>query len=67
MGGHARTIAVDLGASGGKVFAGLFHKESAKAEKDAVQNFAVGLDLAVKANPSELALQQNLWVNLIAI
>ena len=24
MGGHARTIAVDLGASGGKVFAGLF-------------------------------------------
>jgi hypothetical protein len=36
-----------------KVFAGLFHKEPAKAEKDAAQNFAVGLELAVKAQPGE--------------
>ena len=36
-----------------KVFAGLFHKEPAKAEKDAVQNFAVGLELAAKSNPSD--------------
>jgi hypothetical protein len=34
-----------------KVFGGLFHKEPAKAEKDAVQNFAVGLELAAKAQP----------------
>jgi hypothetical protein len=36
-----------------KVFGGLFHKEPAKAEKDAVQNFAVGLELAAKAQPTE--------------
>jgi hypothetical protein len=36
-----------------KVFGGLFHKEPAKAEKDAVQNFAVGLELAAKAQPGE--------------
>jgi hypothetical protein len=36
-----------------KVFGGLFHKEPAKAEKDAVQNFAVGLELAAKAQPVE--------------
>jgi hypothetical protein len=28
-----------------------FSKEPAKAEKDAVQNFAVGLELAAKAQP----------------
>src|SRR5207245_2900811 len=31
----------------------LFHKEPAKAEKDALLNFAVGLELATKANPGE--------------
>ena len=36
-----------------KVFAGLFHKDRANAEKDAVQNFGVGLELAVKSHPTE--------------
>jgi hypothetical protein len=36
-----------------KVFAGLFHKDRANSEKDAVQNFGVGLELAVKSNPTE--------------
>jgi hypothetical protein len=36
-----------------KVFAGLFHKEPAKAEKDAVQNFGVGLELVKKSHPAE--------------
>lgn len=36
-----------------KVFGGLFRKEPAKAEKDAVTNFGVGLDLTVKSHPSE--------------
>ena len=36
-----------------KVFAGLFRKEPAKAEKDAVQNFAGGLELAAKSHPTE--------------
>jgi hypothetical protein len=36
-----------------KVFAGLFQKEPAKAEKDAVQNFAAGLELATKSHPTE--------------
>jgi hypothetical protein len=36
-----------------KVFAGLFQKEPAKAEKDAVQNFAAGLELAAKSHPTE--------------
>ena len=34
-----------------KVFAGLFYKEPANAEKDAVQNFGVGLELTVKSHP----------------
>jgi hypothetical protein len=36
-----------------KVFAGLFQKEPAKAEKDAVLNFAVGLELTAKSHPNE--------------
>jgi hypothetical protein len=36
-----------------KVFSGLFRKEPAKAEKDAVINFGVGLELTVKSHPSE--------------
>jgi hypothetical protein len=36
-----------------KVYAGLFHKNPAKAEKDAVQNFGVGLELAVKSHPTD--------------
>src|SRR5262249_2960359 len=36
-----------------KVFAGLFHKEAARAEKDAVQNFAAGLELATKDQPTD--------------
>ena len=36
-----------------KVFGGLFRKEPAKAEKDAVTNFGVGLELTVKSHPSD--------------
>lgn len=36
-----------------KVFAGLFRKEPAKAEKDAVTNFGVGQELTVKSHPSD--------------
>jgi hypothetical protein len=36
-----------------KVFAGLFHKEPAKAEKDAVHNFATGLELVAKSHPAD--------------
>jgi len=36
-----------------KVYGGLFGKEPAKAEKDAVLNFGVGLELVVKSNPTE--------------
>ena len=36
-----------------KVHAGLFHKDPSKAEKDAVQNFGVGLELCVKSHPGE--------------
>jgi hypothetical protein len=36
-----------------KIFAGLFQKEPAKAERDAVQNFGVGLELAAKSHPTE--------------
>jgi hypothetical protein len=36
-----------------KVYAGLFHKARANAEKDAVQNFGTGLELAVKSHPTE--------------
>jgi hypothetical protein len=38
---------------GKKVFAGLFQKEPAKAEKDAVQNFGSGLELTTKSHPGE--------------
>lgn len=37
-----------------KVFAGLFTKEPATAEKDAVINFGVGLELTQKSHPNEL-------------
>lgn len=36
-----------------KLFAGLFTKEPANAEKDAVVNFGPGLELTVKSHPSE--------------
>ena len=36
-----------------KLFAGLFRKEPAKAEKDAVINFGVGLELTVKSHPAD--------------
>lgn len=36
-----------------KVYGGLFGKEPAKAEKDAVVNFGVGLELVVKSHPTE--------------
>jgi len=36
-----------------KLFGGLFHKEPAKAEKDAVLNFGVGLELATKSHPAD--------------
>jgi len=36
-----------------KVFAGLFHKDPARAEKDAVTNFAAGLELVAKSHPAE--------------
>ena len=36
-----------------KVFAGLFHKNPANAEKDAVTNFAASLGLVAKSHPSE--------------
>jgi hypothetical protein len=38
---------------GRKVYAGLFHKDPASAEKDAVQNFGVGLELVLKSHPGE--------------
>lgn len=37
-----------------KLFSGLYSKEPASAEKDAVINFGPGLELTVKAHPSEL-------------
>lgn len=37
-----------------KIFAGLFSKEPASAEKDAVTNFGPGLELTIKSHPSEL-------------
>jgi hypothetical protein len=36
-----------------KVFGGLFRKDPAKAEKDAVTNFGVGLELTVKSHPTD--------------
>ncbi len=36
-----------------KVFGGVFHKDPAKAEKDAATNFGVGLELCVKSHPGE--------------
>lgn len=36
-----------------KLFAGLFHKDAVKAEKDAVLNFGVGLELTVKSHPDD--------------
>ncbi len=36
-----------------KVYGGLFGKEPAKAEKDAVLNFGVGLELVIKSHPTE--------------
>ena len=36
-----------------KVFAGLFHKDPARAEKDAVTNFATGLELVAKSHPAD--------------
>ena len=36
-----------------KVFAGLFHKEPARAEKDAVTNFATGLELVARSHPAD--------------
>jgi len=36
-----------------KIFAGLFSKEPASAEKDAVTNFGPGLELTVKSHPGE--------------
>jgi hypothetical protein len=36
-----------------KIFAGLFSKEPASAEKDAVTNFGPGLELTIKAHPGE--------------
>ena len=36
-----------------KLYAGLFQKEPAKAEKDAVQNFAVGMELVAKSHPTD--------------
>ena len=36
-----------------KVFAGLFHKDPARAEKDAVTNFATGLELVTKSHPTD--------------
>ena len=37
-----------------KVFAGLFHKDPARAEKDAVINFATSLELVAKSHPASL-------------
>ena len=37
-----------------KIFAGLFTKEPATAEKDAAVNFGVGLELTQKSHPNEL-------------
>jgi hypothetical protein len=37
-----------------KIFAGLFAKEPATAEKDAAVNFGVGLELTQKSHPNEL-------------
>lgn len=39
-----------------KLFAGLFHKDAAQAEKAAVQNFAVGLEVALKTHPNDFDL-----------
>jgi hypothetical protein len=36
-----------------KVYAGLFHKDPASAEKDAAQNFGVGLELVMKSHPGD--------------
>src|SRR5215831_7194463 len=36
-----------------KIFAGLFHKDPARAEKDAVTNFATGLELVAKSHPAD--------------
>jgi hypothetical protein len=37
----------------GRGFAGLFHKEPARAEKDAVTNFATGLELVARSHPAD--------------
>jgi hypothetical protein len=42
-----------IDADAKKVFAGLFHKEPARAEKDAVHNFATGLELVTKSQPAD--------------
>ncbi len=39
-----------------KLFTGLFHKDAAQAEKAAVQNFAAGLEVALKAHPLDFDL-----------
>ncbi|WP_337287272.1 hypothetical protein [Candidatus Methylomirabilis sp.] len=36
-----------------KLYGGLFGKEPAKAEKDAILNFGVGMELVVKSHPTE--------------
>jgi Family of unknown function (DUF6079) len=42
-----------------KLFAGLFTKDPANAEKDAVGNFGAGLELTVKSHPSEFNSDQS--------
>ena len=45
-----------------KVFAGLFHKVPANAEKDAVTNFAAGLGLVSKSHPGEFNAEECLAI-----
>ena len=48
---HLKKVFTDNDAR--KVFAGLYHKAPANAEKDAVTNFAAGLGLVSKSHPNE--------------
>jgi hypothetical protein len=48
---HLKKVLTDNDAR--KVFAGLFHKDPANAEKDAVTNFAAGLGVVSKSHPTE--------------
>jgi hypothetical protein len=57
---HLKKVFTDNDAR--KVFAGLFHKDPANAEKDAVTNFAAGLGLVSKSHPGEFKAEECLAI-----